>query len=64
MNKFNLVQCPDPMCGAFNSSKDFECAQCGCKLNNRPHKQDSKRDNPRRTKKRFDDEGDDDDMVD
>jgi DNA-directed RNA polymerase subunit RPC12/RpoP len=57
MSKFDLVKCPDPLCGAYNGSKDYECAQCGRQLNARPHKQDAKHDpNRRRQKKRFDDD--------
>ena len=45
------------LCGAYNGSKDYECAQCGRQLNARPHKQDAKHDpNRRRQKKRFDDD--------
>jgi len=55
-----LIQCTD--CGSYNGDKDPECANCGKRFGNQPHKQDAKHDlNRRRHKKRFDDEDEDDD---
>lgn len=55
----NLKECPD--CGGYNDAKDRECARCGKQFNVHGHKQDDRRNNPRRRHKgKFDDETDDD----